>query len=190
MPLQSIVAFSASPRKRSNSEILADRILASAKQSGASVEKVRLCELSISPCNACGACLKSVEAPCVIDDDMAPLLEKIRSADGLVFASPIYFLSVNAQMKVFLDRMQALFSDGPPDAIRGKRAAVALTYGNPDPLASGAGVALRMFQEAFAFLSVELTGWVHASCNKPGEIETNTDVLEAAMALGKKLATS
>ena len=55
---------------------------------GASVEKVRLHDLSIAPCNACEACLKSVEAPCVIDDDMGPLLKKIRSAEGLVFASP------------------------------------------------------------------------------------------------------
>lgn len=185
-----IVAFSSTPRRRGNSDILADRILAGAAEAGASVEKVRLHGLQIQPCTACGKCQKSVDEPCVIPDDMAPLLEKVRGADAMVFASPIYFFTVNAQMKAFLDRMYALFGEGKFDALQGKRAALAFAYGDPDPLASGVANALGVFQGACAFLGVELTGWVHAACLDAGEVEQNQAALDAATALGRKLAAS
>ena len=185
---QTIVAFSATPRAGGNSDILADHILGGAKEAGATVEKVKLHGLSIKPCSACGSCQKSVDEPCVQSDDMAPLLEKICAADGIVFASPIYFFTVNAQMKAFLDRMYALFGEGRFDTLKGKRAALAFAYGDPDPLASGVANALGVFQGACAFLCMELTGWVHAACVDAGDVENNRAVLDAATALGRKLA--
>ena len=183
-----IVAFSSTPRRRGNSDILTDHILEGAAAAGASVEMVRLHDLTIRPCTACMACQKAAEDPCVLDDDMGPLIEKVRAADGLVFASPIYFFTVNAQMKTFLDRCHALFGAGTFDTLRGKRVALAFTYGDPDPLASGVANALGVFQGAGAFLGMDLVGWVHASCSKQGEIEQNQRVLDAARQLGRKLA--
>jgi len=121
--IMTIFAYCSSARRQSNSEILADHILAGAHAAGARVEKVRLHGMNILPCTGCNACQKTVETPCVLKDDMAALLEKTRSADGLVFASPIYFATVNAQMKVFVDRLYALFGAGTFDALRGKRMA-------------------------------------------------------------------
>ena len=115
------------------------------------------------------------------------VLDAIRQADGLVFASPIYFCCVNGPMKTFLDRLYALFGEGRFDALRGKRMAVALTYGVPDPFASGTMVALRMFQDAARGLEMDLTGWVSACCMGPGEVEKQGPVLAAARALGRKL---
>jgi len=185
-----IVAFSATPRKSGNSDILADHILAGAKEAGASVEKVRLQGLTIRPCTACEACQKQLETPCVQDDDMAGLLEKTRRADGIVVASPIYFFSVNAQMKAYLDRLYAVFGGGRFDALKGKHAALALTYGDPDPLSSGAANALGMFRDAGRFLGLEIAGCVHAACGEAGEIRSNPKALTAAEALGRKLATA
>ena len=182
-----IIAFSSTPRSRGNSDILADHILAGAAEAGAATEKVRLHSLTIRPCTACDACQVRIDAPCVLKDDVQPLLDAIRQADGLVFASPIYFCCVNGPMKTFLDRLYALFGEGRFDALRGKRMAVALTYGVPDPFASGTMVALRMFQDAARGLEMDLTGWVSACCMGPGEVEKQGPVLAAARALGRKL---
>lgn len=183
-----ILAFSSSPRKNSNSDILCDRILAGASDGGAEVEKIKLHGLTIKPCIACEACQKSIEEPCIYDDDMGPIVEKIRAADGLIFASPIYFFTINAQMKVLLDRFLQLFGEGKFDALAGKKAAITLTYGAEDPLDSGVTCAHEMFLNALKFLGIDMVGCVHASCYEAGEVEKNTKALENASQLGQKLA--
>lgn len=185
---KTIIAFSGTPRKGGNSEILADRILAGAAQAGATVERIRLHDLAIAPCTACEACLKSVEEPCVLEDDMAALLDKVRAADAIVLASPIYFFTVNAQMKVFLDRWFALFASDDFNTLRGKGAVVALTYADSDPLSSGVTNAMSTFRDACRFLGINLAGWVHASCSAAGEVASNETALRAAHTLGRKLA--
>lgn len=183
-----IIAFASTPRPKGNSHILAEEILKGADESGAKTELVRLPGLKIQPCRACNACQRSIEAPCVIKDDMRLLLDKLRSADAFVLASPIYFCSVNAQMKLFLDRWIALFSGSNVDTLRGKRMALAFAYGDKDPFTSGTINALRMFQDASFALGIELAGWVHASCLKAGEVLDNPAALQTARMLGHKLA--
>jgi len=187
---RTIVAFSASPRRKGNSDILADHILGGAQQAGASVEKVRLHGLAIGPCRACDVCQQSVDTPCVQHDDMPGLLDKVRGADGIVLASPIYFFSVNAQMKLFLDRLYALFGMEVFDVLEGRPVAIALAYGDPNPLHSGAMNALRMFQDACTFLRMELCGCVHASCADEGVVLDRPDLLEEARELGRKVASA
>ncbi len=182
------IAFYSSPRPKGNSAILAEAILKGAAEAGAETEKVRLHGLKIQPCRACNACQRSIEAFCVIKDDMHLLLDKLRLADAFVLASPIYFCSVNAQMKLFLDRWYALFGEGRADTLRGKRMALAFTYGDKDIFTSGTINALRMFQDAAFALGIELVGWVHASCLKAGEVSDNPAVIQSARMLGQKLA--
>jgi multimeric flavodoxin WrbA len=183
-----ILALSATPRRRGNSDILVDRILEGVRRAGGSGEKIRLAGLRLEPCDACEACQKETDTPCVIDDDMAPLLEKVRAADGYVFASPIYFFSVSAQLKLFLDRCYALFGGGRFDQLAGRRAALAFAYGDTDPIASGVGNAVQMFQGAARFLGLDLVGWVHASCQEEGQVLADERVLAQAVALGEQLA--
>ena len=180
-----VVVFSASPRLQSNSEILADCVLAGARDAGATVEKIRLHGRSIAPCTACDACQASPATPCVIRDDMGPLLDLLRAADVVVFASPVYFFSVAAQMKLFLDRTYALGGGGRWDALSGKRAVVTLTYGDSDPKSSGVKNAIGTFEDACAFLGMELVRVVHASCSRPGEIRSNPAALDEAAAAGR-----
>lgn len=182
-----VLALCSSPRTPSNSEILADRALAGAAARGAQIEKLRLHEMDIRPCTGCDACQVDAESECWIRDDMPGVLAKIRRADALILASPIYFFSVNAQMKLTMDRLYSLFSREGFDALAGKRVAVVLTYGDPDTLSSGARNALGMFRDACRFLQMELVGWVHAPCGRPGEVQANTLALDAARNLGQKL---
>jgi multimeric flavodoxin WrbA len=187
LPMMTVLAISATPRLHGNSDILLDRMIDGCRLAGARVEKVRLRELELHPCTGCDGCQARVEDPCVVKDDAIPLLARLRAADGLLVASPIYFATVNAQLKMVLDRLYSLFGAGDFTTLRGKRLALAFTYGDADPLASGVMNALRMFQDCCRPLEIDLVGWVHACCLKPGEVAGKPEVLAQAEALGRRL---
>lgn len=186
--MPSILVISASPRKNANSDLLADRLIAGAEAGGAQVEKIRLRELAINYCKACDACQKSVEAPCVQKDDMNALLPKLRAADVLVFASPIYFFTLSGQLKVFLDRTYALGGADDWSALSGKKCVTLFTYADANPMYSGVSNAYRTFQDACLFLGLTDAGCLHATCGAAGEIANNANILQEAEALGRKLA--
>lgn len=186
--MPTILAISATPRPHGNSEMLLDSMIAGCQAAGAIVEKVRLGELDLHPCTGCDACQKRVEDPCIIRDDVPALLACLRAADGILIASPIYFASVNAQLKMVLDRLYSLFGGGDFSTLKGKHLALAFTYGDTDPLASGVTNALRMFQDCCRPLGIDLVGWVHTDCLRPGEVVNKPEVLGQARALGQRLA--
>ena len=99
-----ILGICASPRgSKSTTLRLVESLLGGAKEAGAEVELVDVCDLDIKFCNACQVCFKM--GVCVHKDDFQGLYDKILAADGLVWGSPNYFHTVTAQMKTFIDRM-------------------------------------------------------------------------------------
>ncbi|MDP2953505.1 MAG: flavodoxin family protein [Chloroflexota bacterium] len=101
----SLLGILGSPRRGGNAECLLDEALKGAEGKGAQVEKVVLADRNIHPCRGCGDC--DATGICTLLDDMPLLLDKLRTADRLVLASPVYFLSVTAQTKAMIDRCQA-----------------------------------------------------------------------------------
>lgn len=104
-----VLILSSSPRKGGNSDILCDRFAEGARDAGNEVEKIRVAEKNIGYCRACYACKEN--GRCVIDDDMSELLQKMIDADVLVLASPVYFYSIDAQLKAVIDRTVARWLD-------------------------------------------------------------------------------
>ena len=101
-----IIGIWGSSRKRGNSEILLDIALKEAKGLGAKVSKIPLSGKSIAPCDGCGKCQKS--GKCVVKDDMQDIYQKMLEADGILWATPIYFWSMTGQTKIVMDRTYAL----------------------------------------------------------------------------------
>lgn len=97
-----VLMISGSPRKGGNSEILLGQFEIGARESGNEVEKVNLREKKIAPCMACYGCRGT--KTCVQKDDMGELLEKMVEADVLVLATPVYFYSMDGQLKTMIDR--------------------------------------------------------------------------------------
>jgi len=177
-----------SPRKAGNSAALAEQVVAGAESGGAAVESFYLHGMDIAPCTACDACRDDSAKDCVIDDPMTALYPKLRQADAIVIASPVYWFTVSAQTKLFMDRCYAL--GGPQgNALKGKRIGIVLTYADPDPFSSGAVNALRTFQDGFRYIGAEIVGMVYGSAWKAGEIRDNKDVMEKARQLGETLAS-
>lgn len=100
-----ILILSGSPRKGGNSDLLCDEFARGAQEVGHTVEKIRVAEKNVGYCRACYACKST--GKCVIQDDMADILQKMIDADVLVLASPVYFYAIDAQLKAVIDRTVA-----------------------------------------------------------------------------------
>ncbi len=100
-----VLILSGSPRKGGNSDLLCDEFMRGAMEAGNIVEKIRVAEKKIGYCCACYACKNT--GICVVKDDMAEVLQKMIDADVLVLASPVYFYSIDAQLKTVIDRTVA-----------------------------------------------------------------------------------
>lgn len=101
-----VLILSGSPRKGGNSDLLCDEFARGAQEAGHDVEKLRVAAKKVAPCSACYYC-RSHGGACVHKDDMADILQKMIDADVLVLASPVYFYSIDAQLKAVIDRTVA-----------------------------------------------------------------------------------
>ncbi len=99
-----ILALTASPRRNGNSEHLLASFLRGAAAEGWEAETIRLNDLNLRPCQACDGCAPT--GRCIVQDDMQKLYPKIIDCKALVLATPLYFGSLSAQMKMFIDRFQ------------------------------------------------------------------------------------
>ncbi len=113
-----------SPRREKNSDTLTDSFLKGLNKSGDhTVEHYYINDLSISPCQGCLSCAKPPH-DCKIDDDMQPIYKSYKESDLIVWASPMYWGYLTAQLKTVQDRMEALAWSGFDE----KTFAVLLTY--------------------------------------------------------------
>ena len=102
-----VLIISTSPRKGSNSELLASEFAKGALEAGNDVEQVSLAGKNIEFCRGCFVCQTTQR--CVIRDDADLIEQKMEHADVLVFATPIYYYEMSGQMKTMLDRGNPLF---------------------------------------------------------------------------------
>ncbi len=181
-----VLVLLGSPRKRGNSALLAAQIAAGATRAGATIRTIFLQGLRIQACRGCWQCRKAGSKGCAIRDDMQAVYRQMVAADAWVIASPVYWFTISAQTKLWMDRCLALPAYGD-DPFVGKRIAIALTYGGDDPFDSGAVNALRTFQDAYRYTGSTLVGMVYGSAMDAGEIRRNRGLMKAARDLGREL---
>lgn len=105
-----VLILSASPRKSGNSDLLCDQFMFGAKEAGNQAEKIFLRDKKINYCTGCGTCFNRGE-DCSQKDDMDEVLKKMISADAIVMATPVYFYTMNAQMKTLIDRTCSRYTE-------------------------------------------------------------------------------
>lgn len=126
-----ILALSASPNPKGNSAHLVDQLLAGAQEAGAETERLDLNAMQIRGCQGDYACKKT--GRCGVRDDMQALYDRIDEADAVVFASPVYMLTVNAHLKAVLERLyQYMNMDLSTRIHPAKRSALIVTQGQGD----------------------------------------------------------
>lgn len=173
-----VLALVASPRKLGNSEILAKEMLA-ALPAETEKELVRLTELDVKLCKACYACLPR-DKGCVLKDDMAGLLDKIRAADAVIIAAACYFLGPHTSLKLVGDRLLAILANRAEFA--GKRCVTAVVYG----IEGWEGYSREAVANFARFLHLDLVGGMLVRAASPGEA-ARPEVLAEARELAARL---
>lgn len=105
--MKNVLIISSTPRKGGNSDVLCDEFAKGAKEAGNTVTKIRIADKKIGYCTGCYACQKT--GKCTIKDDAAAIFKRMQAADVIVFASPVYFYSISAQLKALFDRSAVIF---------------------------------------------------------------------------------
>jgi multimeric flavodoxin WrbA len=127
------LAFNGSPRSNSTTATLLEKALEGAASQQADTDLIHLNQLTMKGCQSCFSCKmrggKNL-GKCVLNDDMTPLYEKIEGADAIFLGSPIYFGTVTAQAKLFIDRLFPYLSykDLSSPSIFPKKISVGLFY--------------------------------------------------------------
>lgn len=102
-----LIAINGSPRKRNSTAILLEKALAGAASEGAETELIHLYDLDFKGCKSCFAC-KVKDGPsfgkCALQDDLTPVIKKLREADGFFLGSPIYYGAVTGEARSFMER--------------------------------------------------------------------------------------
>jgi multimeric flavodoxin WrbA len=140
----------ASPRKDGNTAALANELARGLRDVGhGEITEFRLNDLSIRPCQGCNACLRPPFDGCVLDDDFGAIYGEFREADLVVFAAPVYWWHLCAQMKTFLDRMHPMLTFDRRHCLTTKHLFLLTAYFAEDPY--GVDLVIRMLES--------ITGW-------------------------------
>ncbi len=182
------VVLMASPRLQSNTDILANRIIDGLKAEGESsenIEKFDLVEYQGYVCCACGQCRAA--GKCLLFPEVTEVLKKIRAADNLVLATPTWWLAPSSYLKIFMDHWGAFLRPDYTSRIAGKKAVITACCGNPEMnLAEQVCTGLA---EILSFLQVDVVGSLGVKgVAEVGAISRDTEALENAFQLGKKLS--
>lgn len=127
-----VVILLGSPRRKGNTHLLSEAFAEGARSEGAEVELLFLDDYHVRPIGPVGDVFEERE-DIRADDDGRMLLEKMAAADIVVFASPVYWQGVSAQMKCLIDRQSAYYvAPWLRGAMEGSGFFVITAYGAPN----------------------------------------------------------
>lgn len=182
-----VVAVNGSPRKKGNTQELLECAVKELRAEGIEVELLSLAEQDVRPCTGCEKCYKKVW-DCPIDDDGIAVLKKMASADGLLVASPVYFGGITAQLKALVDRSVMAYTNTEfKDKVAGGLSVGGGKHG---------GQELAVWQIATFCVTHDMifvnpeggVGGAMATGNDRGDVRSDSDGLESAKRLGKRMA--
>lgn len=99
-----VIAINGSPKAEGNTYQALKIVTEALEQEGISTEIIHVGNKSIRGCIACGWCYEQKNEKCVFDDDVNEIIQKLKTADGIIIGSPVYYASIAGTMKSFLDR--------------------------------------------------------------------------------------
>ena len=178
-----VIGIVGSPRKNGNTEFLVNHTLKAIAEEGLETEIIPLAGLEIKPCTACMACQK--EERCSIDDDLFPIYLKMKEADGIIIASPVYYGSATALVKALMER-SGFISRHNGEVFSHK-------VGGPIAVARRAGQNFTLAQLTFwfqilGFFTPGSTYWNMAVGREKGDVGRDEEGLRTVWNFGKNIA--
>jgi len=174
------LGFVGSPRKGANTDTLVEQVLKGANDTGAYVEKLFLAEMDIKPCRACNGCQNT--GKCVINDDFASTLEKMKQSDVWVLGTPVYWWGPTAQMKAFIDRWYSVNRS----IFRDKRIILVIPSGGGSYYARQT---VEMFESIIPYLGMSHIATLQTGTSGRDSARGNTSLMNKALNAGKEAVT-
>jgi multimeric flavodoxin WrbA len=183
-----IAAIHGSPRKNQNSDTLLAAVLEGIGEEY-QVSHIYTATENISPCTACNACLK--KTGCVIQDYMQEAYKILDEADIVITATPVYFHSVTAQLKAFIDRTQAVWGSKyvlkSTIISRKRRLGFAVCTGGPPEEKSYFDCAVKVLDIFHKCINAKLVGHITVADVDTHHVKSRMDLLEQAKLEGQKI---
>lgn len=174
-----IVGINGSPRKKGNTQALLKVAMESSKIRD--MKLIQLVDYKILPCDGCGACWETKKCP--IDDDLEKVINELVKSDAIIIGSPVYYGTVSAQMKAFIDRSgELLGARGYP--LKGKvggALSVARRWGH---ITTWTTLLLYVLEMR---LIVPGAGWGAATAMEPNQVMKDEEGVERAKELGDSI---
>jgi multimeric flavodoxin WrbA len=184
-----IAAIHGSPRKNQNSDTLLEAVLEGIKIESCQVRHIYTATEDIKPCTACNACLK--HQGCVIEDYMQEAYKVLDEADMVITTTPVYFHSVTAQLKTFIDRTQAVWGSKyvleSTMISRKRRLGFAICTGGPPDEKSYFDCTLKVLDIYHKCINAKLVGTYTVADVDNKHVRDREDILEQARQEGRKL---
>ena len=148
-----IAVFNGSPRKE-NTSAMVQAFIDGAKAAGHEAEEYHVGRMKIAGCLGCEYCHTKGEGNCIQKDDLEKILPAYKEADMIVFASPVYYFSMTAQMEAAIQRVYCI---GKP--LKAKKAALLLSSGSPGVYDG----AVAQFKAYMGYAGIEVAGIITAN---------------------------
>lgn len=189
-----IVFVQGSPRKNGNTRSITAIAMASAKESGADVAEIDVTNLKFKEpgCVGCQKCQQSEEFLCAFNDEVAQNVAMLPEYNVIVLATPLYWWSYSAQLKIFVDRMYSLsklyYSETFRSLLSGKTLALVATAGGP--IEDNLELLEHQWKKP-----ADMLGCPFLSClfpntaPEPGSLIKDLSAVKKAKAFGKRLAS-
>jgi multimeric flavodoxin WrbA len=181
-----VIAFNGSPRKNGNTHRALEVVLEEITKEGIETELVQMGSEDIAPCQGCGVCGQKKDRKCKRKDDKVnEWVEKMAAADGIIIGSPVYFGSMNAQTKAFIDRT-GYVNRANGDLFKRKVGAAVAVNRRAGSLAT--------FQEINNFfligqmVVVGSSYWNVLTAQRPGDVEKDEEGIQTMKTLGRNMA--
>ena len=179
--MKKVLIISTSLRNNANSEILAKETERGAKDAGHNVEFITLKDKEIKFCKGCLACQNL--GKCIINDDANAITLKMKEADVIIWATPVYYYEMSGQMKTLIDRANSLFATG-----KNFSEVYVITTSAEDSKGIAQTVINGVNGWIACFNGVELKGYLEAGgLEGPNDVQNRQELLEKAYNLGKNI---
>ena len=179
------IAVNTSPRPKGNTYILLNTVLSELESRGIDTELIQAGGRDIHGCIACGKCKKSDVPRCTFDDDIInESIQKISAADALLIGSPVYFGSLTAQAKAFIDRVG--YATRPHKMLKGMVCASVVAVRR-----NGALAAFNAINNLFTISEGIIVGssyWNQGIGRQKGEVLDDEEGIETMKTLGQNMA--
>lgn len=180
-----VIAINGSPKAEGNTHQALTIVAQQLEEEGISTEIIHIGDKNIHGCVGCGGCFRNKNEKCVIDDEVNKIIQKMKTADGIIIASPVYYASIAGTMKCFLDR--AFYVAGSNGGLFRHKVGASVAVARR----SGEVATFDHLNHYFTLAEMFVTSsnyWNVIHGRDPGEILKDEEGMQIMRVLGKNMA--